>query len=77
MKKWTLPKIDYIRHLKYHARWQSGFIVCYPTMWLFSDYLELPLWLSIVLFQFVGASIFYHVDKYIFKKKGRGSSSVG
>ena len=57
------------RYLKYNVRWQLGFIVCYPTMWLFTDALGWPLWASIIGFQFVGANIFYHVDRLIFKKK--------
>ena len=61
--------MDIDKHVKYHLRWQAGFFVCFPCMWVFSDVLELPLWLAVVMFQFVGALIFYHVDKYIFKKK--------
>ena len=57
------------RYLTYNIRWQLGFIVCYPSMWLFTDVLEWSLWASIVGFQFVGANIFFHVDKIIFKKE--------
>lgn len=57
------------RYLKYNIRWQSGFVICYPCMWFFQDYLGMSIWASVIAFQFVGANIFYHVDRWIFKDK--------
>ena len=65
--------MDIKRHLKYHLRWQCGFCVCYPCMWFFSDVLKLPLWGAVVAFQFVGASIFYHIDNWIFNKNNNNN----
>ena len=56
------------RYLKYNLRWQAGFVVCYPCMYLFTDVLGWSMWASVIAFQFVGANIFYHVDRYIFRK---------
>lgn len=57
------------KYLIYHLRWQSGFIISIPCMYFFKDYLELPSWLVVLIFQFIGALIFYPIDKYIFNKK--------
>ena len=59
VKKWV----------KYHIRWQSGFVVSFPCMWLFIDVWDWPLWLSIVAFQFVGSLVFYPIDHMIFASK--------
>lgn len=60
--------MNFKRYIKYNARWQIGFIVCYPCMWLFVDVLNWNMATSVIAFQFVGANIFYHVDRYIFKQ---------
>ena len=62
------------RYLKYNIRWQSGFVICYPCMWFFQDYLNMPIWASVIAFQFVGANIFYHVDRWIFKDRSKSKS---
>lgn len=54
--------------LKYHARWQSGFIFSWPTFYVCQDLLNMPLWTSIITFQFVGAIIYYKIDHSIFNK---------
>jgi len=56
------------RVLKYHLRWQTGFLYTYPVMYLFIDVWNMPMWLTILAFQFIGALIYYPLDKYIFKK---------
>lgn len=56
------------RYLKYNLRWQCGFVICYPCMWFFTDVMQWGMAASVIGFQFIGANIFYHVDKYIFKK---------
>jgi hypothetical protein len=40
----------------------------YPCMWFFQSYLQWSIWASIIAFQFVGANIFFYVDRWIFKK---------
>jgi hypothetical protein len=60
------PKLK--QFLIYHLRWQSGFFVAMPSMWFFQDKLHWPLWAAIIGFQFVGALIYYSIDKLIFKK---------
>jgi hypothetical protein len=61
------PKMS--RYLKYNIRWQSGFVVCYPCMWFFQDYMQWSTLWSVIAFQVVGANIFYHVDRWIFGDK--------
>lgn len=55
-------------YIKYHIRWQMGFVIFSPCMYLF-NYWHIDTWVSIILMQFVGAIIFWPLDKYIFKKK--------
>ena len=55
--------------LKYMCKWQLGFIVAVPCLYFFIDVLEYPLWLSTILFNFVGAVIFYPIDVWILKNK--------
>ena len=57
------------KYLKYNVRWQAGFIVCYPSLWFFQDYLGWGIAASVIAFQFVGANIFFWVDKWIFGSK--------
>ncbi len=54
------------KYLKYNIRWQAGFIVCYPCMWFFQDYMQWSIATSVIAFQFVGANIFFWVDRWIF-----------
>ena len=55
--------------IKYHIRWQSGFVISFPCMWAFNELLEWPLWISIIGFQFIGALVYYPIDNKIFAKK--------
>ena len=61
--------MNWSRIFKYHLRWQSGFIYTWPVMYLLNDVLQLPLWLTILTFQFVGALLYYPIDNIIFKPK--------
>lgn len=54
--------------LLYHLRWQSGFVVVYPTTNFLLEH-SIPLWLAIVLSSMVGATVFFFVDMKIFSKK--------
>lgn len=60
--------MNWKRIIKYHARWQSGFVVSFPVVYICQEKLGMPLWASILLFQFVGALIYYNIDHFIFKK---------
>jgi hypothetical protein len=59
--------------IKYHIRWQSGFLISFPTMWLFSEMWNWPLWASIIGFQFIGALVYYPIDNKIFSTKTKVS----
>ena len=56
------------KYLTYHAKWQLGIIVSWPCMYLFLDILGWSNLATVIGFQFVGAIIFYPIDKFIFKK---------
>ena len=49
--------------IKYHIRWQSGFVVSFPCMWLFIDVWDWPMWVSIIGFQFVETQIEPGLDR--------------
>tara|TARA_Y100000287_G_C14211811_1_gene351326 strand:- start:562 stop:777 length:216 start_codon:yes stop_codon:yes gene_type:complete len=59
------------RWIKYHVRWQSGFLISFPTMWLFNEMWNWPLWASIIGFQFIGALVYYPIDNKIFSTKNK------
>ena len=62
-------KSFWIRYAKYHLRWQTGFLIATPVMYICIDYLKMDYWLAVIIFQFIGALIFYPIDAYLFKKK--------
>ena len=65
------------KFLTYHAKWQLGIIVSWPCMYLFSDILGWSNLATVIGFQFVGAIIYYPIDKFIFKKmKGQNAKSI-
>ena len=55
------------KYLTYHAKWQLGIIVSWPCMYLFSDILGWSNLATVIGFQFVGAIVFWPIDKFIFK----------
>ena len=55
------------KYLLYHLRWQTGFIIQFPLTYLFIDIMQLPTWIYCILFAFIGACIYWYVDKAIFK----------
>jgi hypothetical protein len=57
------------QYLTYHMKWQLGIIVSLPCMYLFQDVFHWPYWATIVGFQFVGALVFWPIDKFIFNMK--------
>jgi hypothetical protein len=54
--------------LIYALKWQLGIIVALPCTYLFQDVLGWSHFWNIVSFQFVGALVFWNIDKYIFTK---------
>lgn len=57
------------KFLKYASRWQLGFFVLVPCMYLFSDILQWPHWATTITFQLIGAIIFFPIDMIILNKK--------
>jgi hypothetical protein len=63
-----LKKIFYHRYIIYHLRWQiSAFVMMIPMICL--EKLGLPLWENLMIGQFIGACVFYVIDKKIFSIK--------
>jgi hypothetical protein len=54
-------------YLLYHLKWQSGIIVSWPCMYLLHEQLGWNNFWSIMGFQFIGALLFWNIDKLIFK----------
>jgi len=61
-------KVDWKKYGLYHLRWQSGFVLNFIIFFICIDLLGLSIWLSVIIFQFFGALIYWYVDKYIFNK---------
>jgi hypothetical protein len=57
----------YKTYLIYHLKWQLGILVSWPCMWLLKDVLGWSNFWTIIGFQFIGALIFWNIDKHIFK----------
>ena len=53
------------RYSIYHLRWQISALVMMPIM-IFLESQGLPLWQNLMAGQFVGALIFWEIDKRIF-----------
>jgi len=70
MKKFNLKQF-----IVYHIRWQSGFIVSFPVMYICQQYYHMSLFWSVFSFQFVGACLFYFIDKLIFSEKKKLQTS--
>lgn len=58
---------NWVKYIKYHLRWQSGILFTWPVMYLLKDVLHCSDVITIVAFQFVGAVIYWFIDKSIFK----------
>lgn len=55
------------KYVAYHLRWQLGWFVFTPILYILIDYFKFPLWSSMIIAQFIGACIFWYVDRLIFK----------
>jgi hypothetical protein len=55
------------RYVLYHIKWQTGVVVSWPCMYLMHDVWGWNNFWTIIGFQFVGALIFWNIDKLIFK----------
>lgn len=56
----------------YHLRWQISALVMMPIMMFLESHL--PLWQNLMVGQFVGAIIFWQIDKWIFKHHNEDST---
>jgi hypothetical protein len=61
IKKFILNK-----YIIYHLRWQLSAWIMLPFMIVLESFL--PLWLNLMIGQFIGAIIFWKIDSQIFKK---------
>ena len=64
-----MKNFNWKQYFHYHLKWQLGMIITVPLLYLFLDVLHFPYIISVILFQFVGAVVFYPIDKYILSKK--------
>jgi hypothetical protein len=64
------------QYLLFHTKWQIGIIITLPCMYIFKDILQLPNWLTIVCFNFIGALIFWPIDKFIFSLKNKSTDDT-
>lgn len=58
---------NFKRYIIYHIKWQVGVVISWPCMWLMHDIWGWSNFWTIIGFQFVGALIFWNIDKLIFK----------
>lgn len=56
------------QYILYHLKWQVSILITAPCMWFFQDFLGWNNISTIITFQFLGAVIFWNIDKFIFKK---------
>ena len=68
-KKLSLKRFNWKRYGIYHAKWQIRVVISWPCMYLMLDIWGWNNFWTIIGFQFVGALIFWNIDKWIFKKK--------
>ena len=52
--------------IKYHIRWQSGIIVSFPVFYIAYNWIHMNTVFAIIFFQFVGACVYYPIDKGLF-----------
>ncbi|MBK6447216.1 MAG: hypothetical protein IPO49_12270 [Bacteroidetes bacterium] len=64
------------QYFQYHLKWQSGFFITWPVLMVCTNYLHFPLWLSTIVFQFIGAIVFWFIDKRIFRQQKNNSKPV-
>jgi len=63
-----IKKLISHKYFIYHLRWQISALVMMGPM-LFLQMFGFPLWLNLSIGQFIGAIIFYSIDKKIFAGK--------
>ena len=57
------------RIILYYLRWLLSGIVMLPFLYLFQTYSNLNYYITLLILQMIGATIFYNIDKRIFKDK--------
>jgi hypothetical protein len=66
----------YKQYFLYHFKWQLGIVVSLPCMYIMHDVWGWSNFSTIVGFQFVGALIFWPIDRLIFKQKVNATKDV-
>jgi len=61
-------KVNWKQFFLYHIRWQSGIFLLWPTLEICSR-LRLSNLETTLIFQFIGACVYYFIDKFIFNLK--------
>jgi hypothetical protein len=67
MKK-KFKNISSSKYLQYHGRWQLSTLVMTPFMYFFTESMGLPSVYALPIVQFIGACIFWYVDRWIFEE---------
>jgi hypothetical protein len=57
--------MEWSTYATYHGRWQLSTIVMSVPITVFTTYL--PAWQALALSQFIGACVFWYIDKWIFE----------
>ncbi|MDY6774856.1 MAG: hypothetical protein SV253_02025 [Halobacteria archaeon] len=65
MSRLPVPEGEKKRYLIYHGRWQLSTLVMMLPMTML-DLLKLPVQINLVITQFIGACIFWFIDRRIF-----------
>lgn len=58
--------MDYKKYAIYHGRWQLSTLVMTIPIFVLTSWLGLPSVVALPIVQFIGACIFWYVDKWIF-----------
>jgi hypothetical protein len=64
------------QYILYHIKWQTGVVVSWPCMYLMHDIWGWNNFWTIIGFQFVGALIFWNIDKLIFKHDKTNDTNI-
>ncbi|CAG7581202.1 MAG: hypothetical protein SLAVMIC_00725 [uncultured marine phage] len=64
-------KFNRKRFTLYALRWQLGGIILAPILWTLLEYFKLPYLMSMIILQLIGACIFFPIDMWISRQRGR------
>ena len=66
IKNWNWNRI-----LSYHFKWQIGFVIIWPSLWVCNNLLKLDTASSLIVSNFIGALLFYRIDLFILTKNNK------